>query len=268
MIKFSEKLKELCKDTKLTHSAYQRGLLKKRITSAEYAQAGIHLQNKKASTKKYQYFFLDLDGTIADSSEGITKGVSYALSSLGIGETDKDKLCRFIGPPMTDSFRMYYGFDEEKTKEAIKKYREYYSEQGVYENTLYDGIKELLQKLNRAGAKVVLATSKPELYARMILEMFEIDSEFCFISGSNMDLTRYKKSEVIAHAKTSLGILSENVLMVGDREHDVIGAKEHGMDCAGVLYGFGSRKELEAAGADYIAENVTELSEMLLSMCR
>lgn len=250
----------------LFNSSYQRQLLEKKINSEKYAQAGIDLKNKKI--KKYQYFFFDLDGTITDSSEGITKGVSYALSSFGIAETDMDKLCRFIGPPMTDSFRLFYDFDEEKSKEAIQKYREYYSEFGVYENTLYEGIKEMLQKLNEIGAKVVLATSKPEFYAQKILEMFEIDSEFCFLSGSNMDLTRYKKSEVIAHAVKSLGIWTEDVLMVGDRDFDVIGAKENDMDCAGVLYGFGNREELEAAGAKYIAKDVSELTELLLSLCR
>lgn len=156
--------------------------------------------------KKYKYFFMDLDGTISNPQEGVTKAVDYALKRYGIIENDLNKLCKFIGPPLTDSFQQYYDFTEEQSKEAILKFREYYTDRGIYENYLYDGIENLLMSITSAGGKVILATSKPEEFAKKILERFDIHEYFSFISGSNMDLTRYKKGEVIAYALKSMNI--------------------------------------------------------------
>ena len=204
---------------------------------------------------KYDIFFFDLDGTIIDSSVGITNSVKYTLRKYGIEETDREKIYPFIGPPLTDSFARYYGFSQEKSAEAVKFYREYYCENGIYENEVYSGLEDTLKELRRLGKKLVVATSKPEVFARKILEYLKLDTYFDYIAGMELNGNRATKAEVISYAFSASGIddLSK-VLMVGDREHDVIGAHKAGIDCLGVLYGFGSLEELENAGADAIAE--------------
>lgn len=209
---------------------------------------------------------MDLDGTISNPQEGVTKAVAYALKSYGIIENDRNKLCKFIGPPLTESFQQYYDFTEEQSKEAIVKFREYYTDFGIYENFLYDGIENLLQGLTMAGAKVILATSKPEKYAKIILKRFNIYKYFSFVSGSNMDLSRYKKSEVIEYAMKMMNLNASETIMIGDREHDIFGAKENSMDSIGVLYGFGNKEELTLAGATYTTETVETLKKLLMSM--
>lgn len=216
--------------------------------------------------KKYRYFLMDLDGTISNPKEGVTKAVAYALKSYGIIENDLNKLCKFIGPPLTDSFRQYYGFAEEQSQEAILKFREYYTDRGIYENFLYDGIENLLMSVTLAGGKVILATSKPEIYAKKILKRFSIHKYFSFVAGSNMDLTRYKKGEVIEYALKSMNIDAKEAVMIGDREHDITGAKENNLDSIGVLYGFGDKEELTVAGVSYTSNTIDSLTKLLLSM--
>lgn len=212
--------------------------------------------------KEYHTYFFDLDGTITDSSAGITNSVMYALKKFGIEEGDRTKLYKFIGPPLIVSFRDYYGFSEEDVLRAIQYYREYYQDKGIFENRVYDGFEEMLKELKSAGKRLAVATSKPEPYARRIIEHFGLSPYFDYVAGMELDGGRGTKAEVIQYALKALGIEDKSgVLMVGDREHDVIGAKEAGIDCLGVLYGFGSREELERAGADYIAETVGEISE-------
>lgn len=210
--------------------------------------------------KVYDTFFFDLDGTITDSSLGITNSVMYALKKFGIEETDRTKLYKFIGPPLTFSFREYYGFSEEQALEGVRFYREYYQEKGIFENRVYAGFEKMLMTLKKAGKKLVVATSKPEPYARKIIEYFKLDSYFDYVAGMELDGGRGTKTEVIRYALEVCGIEDKSaVLMVGDREHDVIGAKEAGIDCLGVLYGFGGREELEEAGATYIVETVEDI---------
>lgn len=205
--------------------------------------------------KEYQTYLFDLDGTITDSSAGITNSVMYALKKFGIEEGDRRKLYKFIGPPLTDSFREYYGFSEKKAWEAVAYYREYYQEKGIFENRVYDGFEDMLRTLKSAGKRLIVATSKPEIYAGRIIEHFGLSSYFDYVAGMELDGGRGTKAEVIRYALKVCGIEDkQTVLMVGDREHDVIGAKEAGIDCLGVLYGFGDREELERAGADYIVE--------------
>lgn len=205
--------------------------------------------------KEYQTYLFDLDGTITDSSAGITNSVMYALKKFGIEEGDRRKLYKFIGPPLTDSFREYYGFSEKKAWEAVAYYREYYQEKGIFENKVYDGFEDMLRTLKSAGKRLIVATSKPEIYAGRIIEHFGLSSYFDYVAGMELDGGRGTKAEVIRYALKVCGIEDkQTVLMVGDREHDVIGAKEAGIDCLGVLYGFGDREELERAGADYIVE--------------
>lgn len=212
-----------------------------------------------------EYIFFDLDGTLTDSSEGITKGIIYSLEKFGIKEGDPQKLFKFIGPPLKSSFMEFYGFSEEDTQKAIVYYREYYRKKGLFENRVYDGMEDVLIELKQAGKKLVVATSKPENFAKSILEHFGLSDYFEYIAGSGDDNTRTKKAEVIEYALESCGIENrEEVLMVGDREHDIYGAAQTGIESMGVLYGFGNRQELETAGADYIAETVKDISRIIL----
>lgn len=215
--------------------------------------------------KMYDTCFFDLDGTITDSSLGITNSVLYALRKYGIEETDRSRLYPFIGPSLPDSFVKYYGFSREQAREAVDYYREYYRDKGIYENRVYAGFEEVLKKLKAAGKRLVVATSKPEPFAREIIRYFELEPYFDYVAGMELDGRRGSKAEVIRYALKECRIENKSrVLMVGDREHDVIGARETGLDCLGVLYGFGTRQELKAAGADYIAETVEEILEFAL----
>lgn len=210
--------------------------------------------------KDYQYFLFDLDGTVTDPGEGITNSVMYALQKFGIHERDRRKLYRFIGPPLADSFREFYGFSADGAKKGIRFYREYYSKKGIFENKLYPGIEEVLKRMKEDGKTLVLATSKPEFFAGRILEYFHLDSYFTFVAGATMDENRVKKGDVIVYALEQCSITDKRkALMIGDRKHDIQGAKENGLDSMGVLYGYGSREELETAGADYLAETVEDI---------
>ncbi len=209
----------------------------------------------------------DLDGTLTDPGLGITKSVQYALRTYGIEEPDLTRLYPFIGPPLKDSFMKYYGFPESRAKEAIGRYREYFTARGMFENQVNDGIEEMLAALQKAGKSLLVATSKPEEFAVQILKHFDLYRYFDFVGGASMDEIRVAKGEVIRYTLEKAGIACRSeALMVGDREHDVLGARENGLDCVGVLFGYGSRKELEEVGAFRIAETVKELSELLLSV--
>lgn len=212
----------------------------------------------------------DLDGTLTDPKEGITKSVQHALRAYGIEEPDLDKLCPFIGPPLADSFQEFYGFDEEKAREAIPVFHEYFVDRGIFENRVFPGIRALLSELKEAGCILAVATSKPELFAGQILDHFKLLEFFDLVGGADMEETRVRKGDVILYTLAQLEklmgepICRSRVLMVGDRMHDVIGAKEAGIACVGVLYGYGDREELTKAGADKLAESVPELHQFLL----
>lgn len=213
----------------------------------------------------YKTILFDLDGTLTDPKEGITKSVEYALNSFGIHVPDREALCRFIGPPLTAGFMEFYGFDRPTALQAVAKYRERFRDIGIFENQLYPGIPALLGALQSDGCRLVLATSKPIVFAQRILDHFELARYFTFAAGSELDGTRDKKGEVIRYALEQTGTASTAaVLMVGDREHDVIGAKENGIDCLGVLYGFGDRAELEKAGAAAFAQTVPDVKAFFL----
>ncbi|MBO5197164.1 MAG: HAD family hydrolase [Lachnospiraceae bacterium] len=213
----------------------------------------------------YTTVLFDLDGTLTDPKVGITSSVAYALKSFGIAVEDLDSLRPFIGPPLKESFMVYYGFSDEQASEAVSKYREYFSVTGIFENEVYEGIPELLSALKCAGRRVILATSKPKIYAEQILEHFGLAKYFDYVAGSELDGTRVKKAEVIDYALAQVGIADRScAVMVGDRLHDILGAKETGLPSIGVLYGYGNRPELETAGADRIAADVAELERLLL----
>jgi len=210
---------------------------------------------------------MDLDGTITNPKTGITKSIQYALKAENIIIEDLDTLCKYIGPPLKTTFKESYGFDEGKANRALAKYREYFQETGMYENEVYEGMEELLSKLKALGNKMIVATSKPEIFAKGIIEHFGLEQYFDDICGSNLDATRAEKEEVIRYAMDKNGITDcSSVIMVGDRSYDIIGAKSVGLGSVGVLYGFGSREELEEAGADRISETVADLYEVIMDL--
>lgn len=214
--------------------------------------------------KEYRTVLFDLDGTLTDPGTGITNSVAYALKKYGIEISDRTELYKFIGPPLLESFEKYYGFSKEQAREAVDFYREYFRDKGIFENMPYDGVKELLEELKKSGRKIVLATSKPEEFAVRILEHFDLMQYFDVAAGASMDETRTKKAQVIAYALEQCKITDlSQVVMIGDREHDIIGAKQIGIDSIGVLFGYGNREELQKAGATYIAERVDDILPLL-----
>ena len=213
----------------------------------------------------YDYIFFDLDGTLTDPGLGITNSVMYALGKFGITVSDRSALYPFIGPPLLDSFQRYYGLTEEQSRAATRYYREVFSVTGLFENEVYPGVPEMLEHLRGAGRQLVVATSKPEEFARRILVHFSLDGYFARTCGAAMDETRTRKDEVIRYALERCGSPApDRVLMVGDREHDVLGAAKCGIETLGVLYGYGGRAELEAAGAKYLAETVGDVEDIIL----
>lgn len=214
---------------------------------------------------EYKYVLFDLDGTLTDSAPGIINSVIFALKKYGIEVDDRKSLYRFVGPPLADSFENYYGFSKEKIEKTIEYYHEYYREKGMFENLVYDGLENLLKTLKDNNMTLIVATSKPQVFAQKILEHFNIAKYFTCIAGSNLDGTRSKKGEVIKYALESCGILDlSEVIMIGDRKYDIIGAKQAGVTSIGVLYGYGDRNELEKAGADFIADTVEDIEKLLL----
>ncbi|WP_040193775.1 HAD family hydrolase [Clostridium culturomicium] len=213
-----------------------------------------------------QYILFDLDGTIIDPKIGITSSVAYALNKFDIHVENLDNLCKFIGPPLKDSFIEYYNFSDEAAEKAILYYRERFQEKGIYENFLYENFEDMLISLKKQGKTLLIATSKPAVFAERILEHFNLRQYFDFVGGSNLDGTRANKAEVIFHVlkENSISDLS-TAIMVGDRKHDIIGAKKAGLQSVGVLYGYGNYQELETSGADYIVKDVEELSTLLCS---
>lgn len=210
----------------------------------------------------YINIFFDLDGTLTDSAEGIINSVEYALKGLGITEYRREELYGFIGPPLHDSFSEFFGLSEEKCTEGVRLYREYFSVNGIYENRLYNGVRELLEKTKATGRTVVLATSKPQEFAEEILRHFDITKYFDFIAAAEMDGNRNRKEDVINYALEISGARREETVMVGDRKFDVLGAKAAGIASIGVLYGFGTEAELTEAGADHIAKTPYEVFKL------
>jgi len=213
---------------------------------------------------KYKYILFDLDGTLTDPKIGITKSVAYALDKMGIPNVDVEELTKFIGPPLNESFMNYYGFHEGKAKEAIEYYREYFKDKGIFENEIYEGIEKLLKDLKEKGCILAAATSKPTIFAERIIDYFKLSEYFACVIGSNLDGTRSKKSEVIQYVLDELEIKDKKqAIMIGDREHDIIGANQVRIDSIGVKYGYGVEDELEVAGATYVVEKVEGLKGIL-----
>ena len=213
----------------------------------------------------YQYILFDLDGTLTDSSEGITKSVQYALDKMGIHEPDLKPLERFIGPPLYDEFRRSYDFDDAEAKQAIDFYRERFGVVGWKENLLYDGIPELLKALTEAGKTLSTASSKPAFFVDKIVKYFNIEQFFTVVSGATLDGSIGTKTQVVQQALKRLNVQDRSqAVLIGDRLHDAEGARACGIDCIGVTFGFGSREELESAGANHVVDRVDELLPLLV----
>ncbi len=214
----------------------------------------------------FDIILFDLDGTLTDPKLGITSCVQHALEAIGQPEPDNDKLIPFIGPPLKEMFMSHCNVDEATGEFLVSKYRERFSTVGMFENEIYDGIKELLTSLKQAGKKIALATSKPQVFSEKILEHFGIKDLFDVIVGSELNGKRTNKADVIKEVIEQFGeeFNVNRAVMVGDRKYDVIGAGEYNIKTIGVTYGYGGTDELTEAGADYIAESVTELKTLLL----
>ena len=218
---------------------------------------------------KYDIILFDLDGTLTDPKEGITRCVQYALAKMNIIEKDLEKLVPFIGPPLMRTFKETYQLTDEEANQALTYYRERFSTVGLYENAVFPGIPELLDKLTANGKTLFVATSKPTVFSVRILEHFGLHQYFRAIIGSNLDGTRVEKNEVIEYVLSELGDHdSAKVLMVGDRKHDIWGAQKNGIAVAAVGYGYGSAEELNGANPNFLVNTVDELGDLLLRACR
>ena len=211
----------------------------------------------------YDVILFDLDGTLTDSKIGITKSVQYALSKFNIREDNLDNLESFIGPPLSESFQKNYDFEPSQAQDAVDFYREYFAISGIYENEVYPGIPDLLADLKGKGKQLIIATSKPTIFANQILNAFHLYQYFTTVVGSHLDGTRTSKTEIIAYALSTLEKSKENgAVMVGDREHDIIGAQGNAIDSIGVTYGYGSLSELQRAAPTYLADTVEDIGAL------
>lgn len=211
----------------------------------------------------YRVILFDLDGTLTDSGEGITKSVQYAIEKLGMGEHLLEELRSFVGPPLMEQFMNFCDISQERAKEAVKYYRERYSLVGLYENRPYDGIQKLLQNLKEQGYRLGVASSKPEYFVDKILDYFSLNQYFDAVVGSELSGQRTGKAEVVEEALRRLGVSDkrQEVVLVGDRKYDVLGARAMGIDCVAVAYGYGEMQELMDVHPVYIARSVEELAD-------
>lgn len=210
----------------------------------------------------YETILFDLDGTLTDPGEGIIKSVKYALAKFGIRETDRAKLAAFIGPPLPLSFAEYYGFDDTQAARAVSHYREYFAGTGIFENEVYPGIPALLDALVRDGRRLILATSKPTVFARKILDHFSLARFFAAVYGSELDGRFSDKTELIGKILVEEGFDKRTAIMVGDRKHDILAAKNNGIDSAGVAYGYAPTGELAAAAPTFQVSTVGALASL------
>jgi phosphoglycolate phosphatase len=212
----------------------------------------------------FQYILFDLDGTLTDPKIGITNSVMYSLEKFGIKVNDRKELFCFIGPPLIDSFMDFYGFSKEDALQAIVYYREFFGVTGIYQNDVYDGIENVLATLKKQGKKLILATSKPEKYANIILEHFGLAKYFDCVVGATFDGSLNYKSDIVAVALKRGGVDDiSKAVMIGDRHHDVDGGKANSLATIGVLYGYGSMEEFNECGADFVAETPADILRII-----
>ena len=213
----------------------------------------------------YETILFDLDGTLTDSGLGITRAVQYALGQMGYDVPPRESLFSFIGPPLHKSFRRHCGIGEEEAVEMVRQFRVYYNEMGgILENEVYPGIRELLSDLKQAGKRLMIATSKPQAAAELVMHHFGLDEFIPEIIGGTDDPRRNTKGKVIAWALREYGVDPSTAVMVGDREHDIQGAAENGIPAIGITWGYGDRAELEGAGAAAVFDTPAETAEYIL----
>lgn len=214
--------------------------------------------------KNYKVVLFDLDGTLTDPKIGITKSVQHALQKAGVMVNDLDELEPFIGPPLQVSFQEIYGFNDTQITQAIRDYRERFTERGMFENKLYEDIPALLAHLKQQEYILTIATSKPTVFAEQIIKYFQLESYFDLVVGSHLDGSRSDKSEIIEEVLQQFDSYpKERFIMIGDRKYDLIGARKNQIDAIGVTYGFGSLEELKNEEPTYIVDNVNDLLKYL-----
>lgn len=201
----------------------------------------------------------DLDGTLIEPREGILNSIDYALAKMGISENQPEELISFIGPPLIDSFIQRYKLNDQQALEAVNHYRDFFREKGIHQNQVYEGIMDLLSNLKDLEFNLFVATSKPTQFAKQILDYFKLSGFFSEIVGSTLDNSRREKKDIIKLILDTHSLEAERSIMVGDRNFDILGAKENSMSSVGVTYGYGSFHELEQAGADFIVFSTEEL---------
>lgn len=211
----------------------------------------------------YNHILFDLDGTLTNPYLGITNSIIYSLEKLNIEAPDNEALIPFIGPPLQESYEVFYHLKDEKNLEAVQLYREYFSDKGMYENEVYPGIPLLLQALKSMDKKLYVATSKPTHFAHPILEHFKLDHYFEVIVGSELDGTRTNKAEIIQYVIDTHQLNKDECLMIGDRKHDIIGAQKNHIDSVGVLYGYGDAEEIKNAQPTYTIATVDYLLDAI-----
>lgn len=214
---------------------------------------------------RYDTAVFDLDGTITDSGPGIMNSIRYAVRKQGLPELPEKVLRSFIGPPLKEQFQSVFGLSDEEGAVMVAAYREYYSDKGIFENRVYDGVPQMLETLKKRGARILMATSKPEEYAKRIAVHFGFSEYFDFIGGACMDGRRTDKNEVIEYVIDTCDVERKSAVMIGDRRHDIIGASKSGLHSIGVLYGYGSREELKKAGADMIVATPGDILKLILA---
>ncbi len=216
------------------------------------------------SIKKYEVAFFDFDGTISASYEGITKSARYSLNSFGIKVDDLSELECFVGPPLEDTFSSEYGFDENQTKLAVEKFREYYIEHGILQQNIYKGIFELITGLKSYGITPAIATCKPTHLTKIALKRYGIIDFLNPIVGSRLDGTRKSKFDVLKEVISRVdGVEKSKMVMIGDRAGDLMAASDLGIDSIGVLYGYGSETELSACKPTHLVDSVSKLGGIL-----
>lgn len=215
-------------------------------------------------TPRYRAVLFDFDGTLLDTSAGIFESLRYAFTADGKTPPDDAALRKFVGPPIYDSFRTLFGYPDEKIDFMVSKYREHYRETGWKNARVYDGVPALLKALSAAGVKIATASSKPVTYIEQILRAQGLLPFFDYLGGTQFDDRHTTKADVIKSAMRALGEPAQACVMVGDRLYDICGAKAARVPCIAVLYGFGSRAEFEAYGADFIAETPADVEKLLL----
>ena len=224
----------------------------------------IYYHNKVGEYMKYKVIFFDLDGTLTDPREGIVNSIQYAADYYGI-KTEKQDLLKYIGPPLKDTFKELLGerYTDKLGKEAVSKYRERYANGGIFENKIYPNVKETLALLKEKGFVLCTASSKPQVYVKQILEYFDIDKYFDYVGGATLDGKISRKEDVINRVIGDNGFSADEILMVGDRKYDLTGAEKMKIDAVGVLYGFGSYKELSAEKSVALIDNIKQLTDIL-----